>query len=48
MKKMQVYIARKEFSIVVLQYLRFLQVIAITLTKIKDDENQKREKRENS
>ena len=42
----QVYIARKEFSKVVLKYLRFLQVIAITLTKIKNDENQKkREKR---
>ena len=42
----QVYIARKEFTKVVLKYLSFLHVIAITLTKMKDDENQKkREKR---
>ena len=42
----QVYIARKEFTKVVLKYLDFLQAITITITKIKDDENQKkREKR---
>ena len=41
-----VCIARKKFTEVVCEYFSFLHVIAVTITKIKDDENQKkREKR---
>ena len=41
-----VCIARKKFTEVVCEYFSFLHFIAVTITKIKDDENQKkREKR---
>ena len=42
----QMCIAEKEFTEVVWKYLSFLRAIAISLTELKDDENQKkREKR---